>query len=410
MPAEPRIQLLTPPAEPALRWRSRVRDLPSIERELARIWSGTRLTTTVDGVEERRIAARTSVMNLVVIAGRPEVGERCASVIGRLTGRHPSRTLIISPADPDGPSWIDAEVQAHCIPPREGAAETCSERIFVRAGGEGGRHLAAIVAPLLIHDLPVTVWWPGDIPFGSDPVRQLLELSDRIVVDGSSWSGDGLDRLRRMSGLLDEPNLAVSDFALIRQSRWREAIASTFDQPDLQPFLRSLRSIEITYATGVDGGRPGPANLVKPLYHAAWLASRLGLKVRRPLSAHVPGTSAEGAGDARTDGLSGILALGRGRIDLSLRPEISAMPRGTTLKVELESVRRNSRLRVAVTAQAETVIVDAWQDGRLLRHRPFLAPRRTEVDMLAEVIESIGRNRLSAEAIRMAVALLGAAA
>jgi hypothetical protein len=52
-------------------------------------------------------------------------------------------------------------------------------------------------------------------------------------------------------------------------------------------------------------------------------------------------------------------------------------------------------------------MVDAWQDGRLLRHRPFVAPRRTEVDMLAEVIESIGRNRLSAEASRMAVALLG---
>src|SRR5512146_2919137 len=162
MPAEPAITLVTPPGEPELRWRSRVRDLPSIERELARMWASTPLVTSVDGVEERRVAARTSVMNLVVVAGRPEVGERCAAIIGRLTGRHPSRSLIISMLDPDGPSWIDAEVQAYCALPRGGSAETCSEQIYLRAGGESGRHLAAIIAPLLIHDLPVTVWWPGD--------------------------------------------------------------------------------------------------------------------------------------------------------------------------------------------------------------------------------------------------------
>src|SRR5512146_1335373 len=140
-PPGPTVPLLTPPPEPALRWHTRVHDLPSIERELARIWSSTTLTTTVEGTEERRVAARTSVLNLVVIAGRPEVGERCAEVIGRLTGRHPSRTLIVSPADPDGPSWIDADVPAYCVLPREGAAEVCSERISVTAGGETGRHL-----------------------------------------------------------------------------------------------------------------------------------------------------------------------------------------------------------------------------------------------------------------------------
>ncbi len=43
--------------------------------------------------------------------------------------RHPSRTLIVTSADPDGPAWIDAQVQAHCVLPREDVAETCSEMI-----------------------------------------------------------------------------------------------------------------------------------------------------------------------------------------------------------------------------------------------------------------------------------------
>ena len=107
------------------------------------------------------------MLNLVVVARQPEVGERSAETISRLTGRHPSRTLIVQGADPDGPPWIDARIQAHCVMPRADAPETCTELIFLTAGGETGRHLFGLVAPLLIHDLPVTVWWPGEPLLGS---------------------------------------------------------------------------------------------------------------------------------------------------------------------------------------------------------------------------------------------------
>jgi hypothetical protein len=59
--------------EPALRWSARARSIPEIERELARIWSAPDLTTRIDGQPGRHVAARTSVMNLVVIARRPEL-------------------------------------------------------------------------------------------------------------------------------------------------------------------------------------------------------------------------------------------------------------------------------------------------------------------------------------------------
>ena len=96
------------PNEPVLRWRSRAHSIEEVEQELARIWHESNLDLSVDmdgdHVNDRHIGARTSVMNLVVIAGRPEVGERCAATIQRLVGRHPSRTTIVQPADPDGPS------------------------------------------------------------------------------------------------------------------------------------------------------------------------------------------------------------------------------------------------------------------------------------------------------------------
>ncbi len=168
--------------------------------------------------------------------------------------------------------------------PREDAPETCAETIHLTAGGEAGRHLSAIVTPLIVHDLPVTVWWPGEPPFTSRAAYDLLSGADRLVVDGSTWNGDGLERMREMAGLLDVTRLAISDFALIRQSRWREAIASIFDDPDFLPYLGSLRRIAVTYATHDETGAPGSTNIVKPIYHVAWLASRLGMSVVKPLA------------------------------------------------------------------------------------------------------------------------------
>ena len=401
--------------EPVLRWSARAHSIAAIEHELARIWSATDLTTEVEGEPGRYVAARSSVMNLVVIARRPELAEHCAATIQALTGRHPSRTMIVGAADPDGPSWLDARVEAHCILPREGSPETCAEMIHVTAGGESGRHVAAIVTPLLIHDLPVTIWWPDEPPLQLPATREMLAAADRLVVDGSSWSGTGLERLRELATLVETGRLAVTDFALVRQSRWREAIASIFDDPEFLPYLRSLRRIAVTYATHDETGTFGFTNLVKPVYHVAWLASRLGLHVQKPLAPIVgPAKSSAGRAVRSTGavqtagrGLGATLSDGRAEVAVLVRPVLSPMPAGTTLRVELLAERRGSELRADVTAEAETVHVRVWQDGVEALERQFRAPRRTEVDLLAAAIEAGGHDTVGMDALRSAAALAG---
>jgi glucose-6-phosphate dehydrogenase assembly protein OpcA len=403
--------------EPVLRWSARARSIADVEKELAGIWAKQDLTTDMGGEPGRHVAARTSVMNLVVIARRPEIAERGAATIQALTGKHPSRTIVVQSADPDGPSWIDARIEAHCILPREDAPETCAETIHLIAGGEAGRHLHAIVAPLIIHDLPVTVWWPGEPPFTSTACRDLLGASDRLVVDGSTWSGDGLERLAQMAAIADTTSLAVSDFAMVRQSRWREAIASIFDDPDFLPYLRSLRRIAVTYGTHDETGAPGSTNLVKPVYHVAWLASRLGLHVVKPLAvaagaAPVAAKTRAGAGARPTlsKGMVATLADGRNEVAVVIRPVASEMPAGTTLRVELLCERRGSELRADVTAEAETVHVRVWQDGVEVLDREFLAVRRGDVDLLAEAIEIGRRDGVSVGTLSMAARLIGRSA
>ena len=239
-------------------------------------------------------------------------------------------------------------------------------------------------------------------------------MADRLVVDGSTWSGDGLGRLGELAGMLDTARLAISDFALVRQSRWREAIASVFDDPDFLPYLRSLRRIAVTYATHDETGSPGSTNLVKPVYHVGWLASRLGLSVVKPLTAvtgHGPASASKSpsrgphAKPIVGRGLAATLSDGRAEVGVVIRPTVSPMPAGTTLRVELLAERRGSELRADVTAEAETVHVRVWQDGVEALDRLFLAPRRTEVDLLAEAIEATGRDLVADGALRSAAAI-----
>jgi glucose-6-phosphate dehydrogenase assembly protein OpcA len=400
-----------------IRWTSKANSIEGIEQELARMWGEVDLTvpgSDADGA--RHVSARTSVMNLVVITRRPEIAERAVATIQALTGRHPSRTLLITSADPDGPAWLDARIEAHCVLPREDLPEICAEMVFLTAGGEAGRHLAALVTPLVVHDLPVTVWWPNEPLFQSQPTLDLLTAADRLVVDGSSWNGDGLDRLRAMAELAATTRISVSDFALDRQSRWREAIASIFDDPDFTPYLRSIRRIAVTYATHDETGAPGSTNIVKPVYHVAWLASRLGLRVVKtlhPVAAPAGATKRgrpTGSSGAKTQvgrGLAATLSDGRAEVGVVVRPIASPVPAGTTLRVELLAERRGSELRADVTAEQEIVRVRVWQDGVEALDRSFTASRRTDVDLLAQAIEASGRDRVAAEALAAAATLVG---
>jgi glucose-6-phosphate dehydrogenase assembly protein OpcA len=250
------------------------------------------------------------------------------------------------------------------------------------------------VAPLLIHDLPVTVWWPGEPHFESRSASELLPMADRIIVDGSGWSGDGVAGLGAMCALPRRFQLEVADFALLRQTRWREAIASTFDRPNLLPFLGNLERIEVRYAA--TDGAPGAANVVRPLYHVAWLASRLDMAVVERVR---PGAGAWSGYDAT-------LRHDRKRIPVSIRPIESSAPRGTTLAVELYARRGRSELVLEVTAHAEGVVVQASVDDERLPERRFLAPRRRESELLALTIDAAGHDRVATEVLAMTARLV----
>ena len=302
--------------------------------------------------------------------------------------------------------------------PREDAPETCAETIHLTCGGESGRHLDAIVAPLLIHDLPVTVWWPDEPPFGSAPANDLLDDGRparrrrlELARHGAPpASPAGRDRRRACP-------IAISDFALVRQSRWREAIASIFDIPDFLPYLRHLRRIAVTYGVRDEGGAETDEHRQAALPRGvARVATRDAASTRplAPLTSTVrPAAARHGRGaplaatrrrcSARPSG-----SIGRD-VAVVIRPVLSEMPPGTTLRVELLADWRGSELRADVTAEQEAVHVRVWQDGVHGLERGFTAPRRTDIDLLAEAIEAGGRDPVAVGTLALAAELAGGA-
>jgi len=382
------------------------RSVPEIEGQLGRLWAKAeaaraRTEAALAAAGEpsdaggNHVAARTSVLNLVVLAGDEPTAERCAETIAATAHRHPSRSLILSAVDPDGPAGFEARIEGFSLAAAGGRGTAGAETIRIAARGETGMHLASIIVPLLVHDLPVALWWPMDPAFGSHRAERLLPIADRLIVDGSAWSGSGLDILAQMARAAEERRLVVADWALLRQARWREAVASVYDLPDLRPHLGAVRRIEVEYATDRPGDPAGDTNVVRPLYHVAWLASRLGMTVVSPLRREDDGRRVATLRQAGHD------------VEVILRPAVSDLGPGSTVGVEIASRLRGAELIGRVSAGDRSVEVSILDNGRERVRRSYLGPRLTDVDLLGRAVEEGAPDPVAVQALAAAYRLLG---
>jgi Glucose-6-phosphate dehydrogenase subunit len=226
-------------------WTGEDVTVSEVEKQLALL----RAATEHDGVPD----LRTSVLTHVAWVP-PAWEEQAWAVLAQLEERHPSRTIALFPQEGVGRDAIDADASLHCfaIPGQEN--HICSEVLALRLYGRKAAAPASIVAPLLIPDLPAFLRWRGMPPWGEDPFPQLLEIVDRLIVDSTEWE-DLPAAYAPLAEIFDQ--VAVSDIAWARTSRWRRQLAS------LWPGIADVRRIRVT-------STPAQAHLL-----AGWLRSRL---------------------------------------------------------------------------------------------------------------------------------------
>jgi Glucose-6-P dehydrogenase subunit len=113
--------------------------------------------------------------------------ERARTALAGMAERHPSRTILLVPDPGSGVSRIDAHVSLECYPVPEVDRNVCSEVVELALRGDRARVPASIVQPLLISDLPVFLRWRGEPPWDAQELEQLVDLTDRLVVDSTEW-------------------------------------------------------------------------------------------------------------------------------------------------------------------------------------------------------------------------------
>jgi glucose-6-phosphate dehydrogenase assembly protein OpcA len=382
----------------ALRWKSTATSVAEADALLARLWSSTesrqQITSELikDADGKTPIAVRTGVMNLVVVAPGAERAVGAASALSSLP-RNPSRTLFIVPRDPEGPPTFRARLEIFCaVTPRGDGTSACTELLWIDASGEAGRHLSSMVPQLSLHDLPTLLWWDHTIDPSSQDLKELLRGVDRALFNGSDQRGAGINVVSDLVKVAASTGTALSDFSLIRQARWRDAVASAFDEPEIAPYLHSLTEIRATYSAGINSS--APVNIVKPTYHLAWLTSRLGASVVTPLN-------------NKSGSWSGMISDGGQRIALMLEPIADAGHSGTTLALHLKGERRGSTLELTVRVDGATTQVQAAINGTLVKERIFRAKRATDAELLSSALELGEVDPLSPSILRTFVQLVG---
>jgi hypothetical protein len=170
---------------------------------------------------------RTSVMTHMAWVPERWV-EVATETLGGLAERHPSRTILLFPRPNEDRDALDAEVDLRCFRRGGEEREVCSEVISIRLCGKRASAPASVIQPLLVPDLPVFLRWRGECPWGAVELEELVDVTDRLIVDSSEWP-DVEWGYARLAEILDR--VVVSDIAWARIEPWRRAVAALW--PDV---------------------------------------------------------------------------------------------------------------------------------------------------------------------------------
>jgi glucose-6-phosphate dehydrogenase assembly protein OpcA len=237
-------------------------DVAQIERSLAELW---RNEQDGDGA-----VTRAALWNVVAHTATSEHHAQATEVLSLASASVPQRSIVIhanAAAPPEISSWISAN--CHLV---GGGKQMCSEEISIVAGGNRIHRVPPLVNALLLPDMPVAVWWIGDLPNEHEEyVETLLDPADRLIVDSSCF--DSPRDLELVSRVAAKTTTIPADLNWIRLEEWRAATASVFDPPHMRGRLSAIRRVRLV-AGAKEENFFGDA--IESLLYAAWLTTQAG--------------------------------------------------------------------------------------------------------------------------------------
>jgi glucose-6-phosphate dehydrogenase assembly protein OpcA len=254
-------------------------DTAKLEKELNAMWA--EMSAPGGGAQEGVAAqeaagvVRACVLNLVVYAGGSEARAEVDELLGAVVERHPCRAIVLTAERDATEPRLEAFVSTRCQLSSRGRKRICGEQITVEAAGAAVETASTAVAPLLVPDVPVFLWWK-DIPHYDDKLfTRLAGMADRVVIDSASFDEPREDLLQ-LARLLEGGRLRLSDLNWGRLTSWRSLVAGFWDVADYRASLAQIERVSIEYDPP-DRARAQVAP--KALLALGWLASCLGWEV-----------------------------------------------------------------------------------------------------------------------------------
>ena len=224
-----------------------------ILKDLRNLWSDLGRNAEVSGG-----VLRACGMTLVVAAESEADCQELRHTLGVLMHDHPARAIVLRLNEKPG---LDANVFSQCWMPFGKHQQICAEGIEITAGATELSHVAQLLLPLIVSDLPAVLWCRGSRVFTENAFTPLLSLVQKIIVD-SAPAQDGRAAIAAIRGLRRQGRL-VADLAWTKLTGLRELIASLFDEGTAV----GIKSVQIFYG----GDAPTPSSI----YFAKWMECAL---------------------------------------------------------------------------------------------------------------------------------------
>lgn len=230
--------------------------------ELARLWS--RVTQQIEATEGHT-PLHTNILTLVIVARGAAELRLAHATLDELAEHLPSRVIVVDIRAAGG--QIEAELSAHCLLHRS-EHPMCYDVVEIHAPSDQLQALPSLLEPVQMPDVPVFLWWVGEVNFASREFNRVTMLAERVMIDSSSYDDASAALLAYARYMrVNDSSCTITDLNWARSTSWRELIAQSFDNPMTRPLLGALQHIEVDF---------DPVAEAQALLLVGWLGSRLG--------------------------------------------------------------------------------------------------------------------------------------
>jgi glucose-6-phosphate dehydrogenase assembly protein OpcA len=386
-------------------WETEALDTGAIHDELNRLWAeigGPRHGGEAPGemVADSRFGGgelmRANTLNLIAVAPDEDIAQMITSSVSQLSDFLPSRTIIFitAPNVPRVNTWhVDVRLMEG---ETKGGPPVHFETITISVDPRMSGHLASLVAPLLMSELPTFLWWPTGDFVGSSLFNDIVEIVDRLILDSARLGNDARAVAQMRTLLDDEDDPRLGDFTWIRLEPWRQLIAQFFDPVEVQVCLDQISQVNISYA---ENRRDRGSGFAAALLIVGWLGSRLGWQVIEPLEPRraggwtVPLIARNADGKARD-------------IQVRLTPDPSPDAKFSVRSVEIVAVGEHDGVFRIMRTDKDDLITSSETAHAPFMSRMVYSRRRSTVEMLGSELQNFGSDPVFEDAIRLATRLL----